>query len=114
MNKNIKDTIIEVLEMELSLLEHQENDKRKVDIEKAMAYMGEIEPETEVKPVEASHVYTIGVFENQSGYVRVKAKNQKEATKMVEEKLDEVGVGGFYDYNNEHREVGLSFIDKLR
>ena len=51
--------------------------------------------------------YRVGIWEEQSGYVTVEAKNKEEATAIVERGLSDDGVNFFSDFDCTHREIDI-------
>ena len=60
-----------------------------------------------VKHIENMGQYRIAVWEEQSGYVTIEAKNKEEAKEMVEERLNSHGIDGFDNIDVTHRNVEL-------
>lgn len=53
--------------------------------------------------------YEIGVFEEQSGYVSVKAKTEKKARKIALERLKRNGINDFRSFDVQHRKVDIIY-----
>jgi len=51
--------------------------------------------------------FRVGVYESQSGFVLITAKNEKEAKKKAEKILVERGIEGFKNFNIQDRELNL-------
>jgi hypothetical protein len=51
--------------------------------------------------------FRIGVYEEQSGYVTIKAANRKRAKELVFNKLSANGVEAFKTFDVQHRNVEL-------
>lgn len=49
--------------------------------------------------------YRLAIWEEQSGYVNIKADSRKEAQRIAEEKLSDNGVDAFKDFDCTHRNV---------
>lgn len=51
--------------------------------------------------------YRVGIYEEQSGYVIVEAKNAEEAKAKINRKLNENGIVAFDDFDVKNRETGI-------
>jgi hypothetical protein len=55
-------------------------------------------------------LYKVGIYEEQGGYFIIKAKSQKEAEKIIYNKVNGAGIDEIskkYDFDIKHREVDI-------